>query len=168
MRGGTMLALLIAMSLGFQSTRPMRGGTLRSPLRHRLLPISIHPPRAGRDKLSAAALCSWVNFNPPAPCGAGPALPFAPFPRRPFQSTRPVRGGTRMVPGITYTRKFQSTRPVRGGTGGLPGHDQPCAISIHPPHAGRDHRETVSRSNRCISIHPPRAGRDANIVGKSL
>ena len=48
-RGGTMLALLIAMSLGFQSTRPMRGGTT---IRAVGLPkdeISIHPPHAGRD-----------------------------------------------------------------------------------------------------------------------
>ena len=66
-----MLALLIAMSLGFQSTRPMRGGTGKDrggrvdaefqstrPVRGGTvnvnwkivaLIISIHPPRAGRD-----------------------------------------------------------------------------------------------------------------------
>ena len=44
-----MLALLIAMSLGFQSTRPMRGGTSALGKQLEIDVISIHPPHAGRD-----------------------------------------------------------------------------------------------------------------------
>ena len=34
--------------------------------------ISIHPPLAGRDLFSPQRLSVPMNFNPPAPCGAGP------------------------------------------------------------------------------------------------
>ena len=33
--------------------------------------ISIHPPRAGRDKDPPTMTTKYQNFNPPAPCGAG-------------------------------------------------------------------------------------------------
>ena len=33
--------------------------------------ISIHPPLAGRDEVTTTARDRTVNFNPPAPCGAG-------------------------------------------------------------------------------------------------
>ena len=58
-------------------------------------PISIHPPRAGRDCNYRRILCQYANFNPPAPCGAGPAKPALSLKSMRFQSTRPVRGGTR-------------------------------------------------------------------------
>lgn len=38
-----------ARSALFQSTRPVRGGTDRFDKKRLLVPISIHPPRAGRD-----------------------------------------------------------------------------------------------------------------------
>ena len=79
--------------------------------------ISIHPPHAGRD-LEA--------FD------AEPEKPL-------FQSTRPMRGGTRWR---------------RRGNGG-------AAISIHPPHAGRDAGKRAAQIFCQISIHPPHAGRDA-------
>ena len=102
-----------------------------------------------------------TNFNPPAPCGAGPLNSnFATYPLE-FQSTRPVRGGTagsiQLVHQLHISihppragrdarghcrpgglHPFQSTRPVRGGT---LLHEQCCyskIISIHPPRAGRD------------------------------
>ena len=57
----------------FQSTRPVRGGTLYrvqvGAFRDR---ISIHPPRAGRDSSVLLVTCAnGLYFNPPAPCGAG-------------------------------------------------------------------------------------------------
>ena len=55
----------------FQSTRPVRGGTLRCPLQGFIVLISIHPPRAGRDDCSQDAVTKPCDFNPPAPCGAG-------------------------------------------------------------------------------------------------
>ena len=79
----------------FQSTRPLRGGTAAQRGRSRADGISIHPPLAGRDVLVTLHVTSaspfqstrplrggtqdriltklqWRNFNPPAPCGAGP------------------------------------------------------------------------------------------------
>ena len=78
----------------FQSTRPVRGGTITRftapppllisihPPRagrdctfphsvHRIKAISIHPPRAGRDQRCSSKELLHFHFNPPAPCGAG-------------------------------------------------------------------------------------------------
>ena len=78
----------------FQSTRPMRGGTCRQRYRRcargNFNPpalcgagrdivvkhfadclISIHPPRAGRDRRRFAPIRIHAYFNPPAPCEAG-------------------------------------------------------------------------------------------------
>ena len=55
----------------FQSTRPVRGGTV--PLYYWTTErmISIHPPRAGRDGIFLPVNLICFDFNPPAPCGAG-------------------------------------------------------------------------------------------------
>ena len=123
----------------FQSTRPVRGGTLMLIL-ILLSQFYFNPPApcgAGRPKIPIAPPRS--NFNPPAPCGAGLVFdcscscfcyfnPPAPCGagrspaqhlrcRTPeFQSTRPVRGGTMILSQAHGTAVFQSTRPVRGGT----------------------------------------------------
>ena len=124
------------------------------------------------------------DFNPPAPCGAGP-LPWANgiAPAR-FQSTRPMRGGTAWLPVVSEHRGhfnppapcgaglwpkdwgkglaiFQSTRPMRGGTRQVIRNVQRIHISIHPPHAGRDFPGRESANPIRISIHPPHAGRDS-------
>ena len=56
--------------------------------------ISIHPPRVGRDVLDSVDFTHFLDFNPPSPCGEGPAycciVPLASL----FQSTLPVWGGT--------------------------------------------------------------------------
>ena len=79
---------------GFQSTRPVRGGTSVTVDSMTEVTISIHPPRAGRDRSHTACTLdacisihppragrdgrpraprqSPMDFNPPAPCGAGP------------------------------------------------------------------------------------------------
>ena len=56
----------------FQSTRPLRGGTpdLLGAIDDD--EISIHPPLAGRDHCASSSSIRRANFNPPAPCGAGP------------------------------------------------------------------------------------------------
>ena len=169
--------------------------------------ISIHPPRAGRDRITRSKLPQARNFNPPAPCGAGPIKGIADFrivinfnPPAPcgagpfkalallifpsFQSTRPVRGGTHtnsdirpssiisihppragrdLILGrfIICTSLFQSTRPVRGGTetvGSVPTTPFPFQ-STRPVRGGTDLIRLKSKSKQ-ISIHPPRAGRD--------
>ena len=61
-----MLALLIAMSLGFQSTRPVRGGTFDDDDTLFDGEISIHPPRAGRDEGYFCAFCyKLISIHPP-------------------------------------------------------------------------------------------------------
>ena len=78
----------------FQSTRPVRGATDRSPIPHAARRVSIHAPRAGRDVKAARRLSDGqvsihapragrdsrttsvttviMRFNPRAPCGARP------------------------------------------------------------------------------------------------
>ena len=124
----------------FQSTRPIRGATImsimcpwdnsdfnpRAPYGARRLAdhvgqdgqrISIHAPHTGRDPSKAAARSLGAYFNPRAPYGARlPSLPPAARRRR-FQSTRPIRGATRVrcLAGSDGDG-FQSTRPIRGAT----------------------------------------------------
>ena len=100
----------------FQSTRPVRGGTKPVFSLFEMSAISIHPPRAGRDFFIIPQHLSDMNFNPPAPCGAGRRGDRAYRTTCGFQSTRPVRGGTNTVKLAETIITFQSTRPVRGGT----------------------------------------------------
>ena len=56
-----------------------------------------------------------------------------------FQSTHPVRGGTRNTGTSSYKSVlFQSTHPVRGGTNGCNNRSDVRRISIHPPREGWD------------------------------
>ena len=76
-RGGTLAHLaIIREAFIFQSTHPVRGGTWfpgRFPSRRH---ISIHPPRAGWDLMILDDLGVERNFNPPTPCGVGPGSRF--------------------------------------------------------------------------------------------
>ena len=123
----------------FQSTRPMRGGTLPLYGHAAQLCISIHPPRAGRDLRSR---CRWhpsQNFNPPAPCGAGLSWVSCGSLRGNFNPPAPCGAGPAWRD-ITYFIN---------------------RISIHPPRAGRDYFGVCLLPGLgIISIHPPRAGRD--------
>ena len=160
MRGGTKRAAWAFRLPQFQSTRPLRGGTITFPHTSRCRFISIHPPLAGRDAAVSAAqnpihisihpplagrdaghdsaeLVTWIsihpplagrdtigqyvpgaalNFNPPAPCGAGLRHRIYEAFGLEFQSTRPLRGGTAVLKHSGLTQEFQSTRPLRGGT----------------------------------------------------
>ena len=103
-----------------------------------------------------------VNFNPPAPCGAGlqdrvNELLNSKISIHPPRAGRDYRCTTTSA---TYLA-FQSTRPVRGGTLSLPRLLHRRGISIHPPRAGRDFHALPLIRSVAISIHPPRAGRDA-------
>ena len=101
----------------FQSTRPMRGATLRqrqsrescrsfnprapcgarpwlhSPFRSSVL-VSIHAPHAGRDRADIHDIDGLHGFNPRAPCGARLLASSIAMGITGFQSTRPMRGAT--------------------------------------------------------------------------
>ena len=126
-----------AASDEFQSTRPLRGGTADPLLGTNGNAISIHPPLAGRDTYLRSIRRACCHFNPPAPCGAGPAFLRDTLSRAHFNPPAPCgagqeRGGRRgerrdfnppapcgagPVPLSSYTPPllFQSTRPLRGG-----------------------------------------------------
>ena len=61
------------LGVGTISTHPPRAGRdFRRFAGWNTTTISTHPPRAGRDaEGGAAAQQIFINFNPPAPCGAG-------------------------------------------------------------------------------------------------
>ena len=102
----------------FQSTRPVRGATTPTSAALSMMVVSIHAPRAGRDGAVDGCPRADSRFNPRAPCGARLYAVCGPVGVLSFQSTRPVRGATRVR---------EASR-----AGGL--------VSIHAPRAGRDFR----------------------------
>ena len=123
--------------------------------------ISIHAPRVGRDCIPLNPAEQPENFNPRAPCGARQFDEEIAATGIPFQSTRPVRGATRIDIFPNAYKQFQSTHPVRGAT--LTRKNRWCTwtISIHAPRAGCDlARQRVVAGAVRISIHAPRAGCD--------
>ena len=78
----------------FQSTRPLRGATLRKEVWTEYLHISIHAPLAGRDS-GAAKPSSMMMISIHAPLAGRDGISkkiFTSISR--FQSTRPLRGAT--------------------------------------------------------------------------
>ena len=101
--------------------------------------VSIHAPHAGRDRRDTSRCGQCACFNPRAPCGA----------RHKAVSRNPGQ------------EKFQSTRPMRGATHRDVRPRVLPAVSIHAPHAGRDHPHCHTHRCRHVSIHAPHAGRDS-------
>ena len=82
--------------------------------------ISIHPPLAGRDLMFLGILCPDTNFNPPAPCGAGPAAHSPPASPPNFNPPAPCGAGQRSctkktVQNIAYCTKSAFTLAVLSG-----------------------------------------------------
>ena len=100
----------------FQSTRPVRGATVREQDLSDIPLVSIHAPRAGRDAGNRRCrLCTEV-----------------------FQSTRPVRGAT-----LPYTippslHRVSIHAPRAGCDDGRTNYLHARRVSIHAPRAGRD------------------------------
>ena len=169
----------------FQSTHPVRGGTIR-PARAlprfanfnpptpcgvgqggahpapRCIRISIHPPRAGWDDcdLSGCDLSDAISIHPPR-AGWDFRRQRGRYQSISFQSTHPVRGGT-FVSFLCYTivNDFNPPTPCGVGLKQCRAARHMSTISIHPPRAGWD-GDTISGPRRPpISIHPPRAGWD--------
>ena len=94
-RGGTLPEKPKGKNTGkFQSTRPVRGGTHSSKAQKDSRQISIHPPRAGRDDIDKKLrdLCD-ISIHPPR-AGRDGLILLSCCLLIGFQSTRPVRGGT--------------------------------------------------------------------------
>ena len=134
--------LLASKSLDFNPPAPCGAGLRR--LRYQWRVGHFNPPApCGAGRFTWVTMCSVIwYFNPPAPCGAGHPSDWNTDDPAPFQSTRPMRGGTAADPDVL---------PM--GT-----------ISIHPPRAGRDQALVGSIPYGFISIHPPRAGRDVRLA----
>ena len=115
-RGATLTSCTWSGSRLFQSTRPVRGATTLRNSSGTSSRVSIHAPRAGRDRGRQHHAKGNVSFNPRAPCGARlPASRMVGMNFK-FQSTRPVRGATMTRTILLRSLVFQSTRPVRGAT----------------------------------------------------
>ena len=125
----------------FQSTRPVRGATSDGSAGRPCGPISIHAPRAGRDKLrgqnrqliliSIHAPRAGRDADRSAPCRFYPEISIhAPRAGRdsarvqtgaglPISIHAPRAGRDVLVTQFTHMAdEFQSTRPVRGATSG--------------------------------------------------
>ena len=94
-RGGTSISSTSISTKGFQSTHPVRGGTegqLPGPV---AVKISIHPPRAGWDLLGGALSQQdvLISIHPPRAGWDFVSVQMW-YPLKEFQSTHPVRGGT--------------------------------------------------------------------------
>ena len=78
----------------FQSTLPVRGGTSCSAIVN--FCHDFNPPSpCGEGRLWWCRRGYPGDFNPPSPCGEGLRGGLTPEARQEFQSTLPVRGGTR-------------------------------------------------------------------------
>ena len=85
--------------------------------------------------------------------------------RSPFQSTRPLRGGTALCRGKIAAVKFQSTRPLRGGTEtfDLTAKDD-VFQSTRPLRGGTPLRQQPWGILRFQSTRPLRGGTSASMV----
>ena len=159
-RGATRRAMYGMRSWLFQSTRPVRGATISGALDLGGDAVSIHAPRAGRDLPCVVSYLRTGCFNPRAPCGARRRA----FRRLSafllFQSTRPVRGATRVPSASSLARRVSIHAPRAGRDVDSDAADHRAAVSIHAPRAGRDPRLYHVPLPRRVSIHAPRAGRD--------
>ena len=73
------------------------------------------PCGAGPPPISRMPIVS-SNFNPPAPCGAGPTITRAIPSIKDFNPPAPCGAGRKSYSYRIFIPPFQSTRPVRGGT----------------------------------------------------
>ena len=139
MRGGTTNACANGSTAAFQSTRPVRGGTITG----------------------LALALGFTDFNPPAPCGAGRDGGRARHPQPDFNPPAPCGAGLRQSAGdYLPNRYFNPPAPCGAGQHLRTQLNDMMRISIHPPRAGRD---VYLCHNRCHifafqSTRPVRGG----------
>ncbi len=182
-RGATSWSMAFAMRIAFQSTRPARGATRLVAVQHSHRRVSIHAPRAGRDRSDPAPARRPCSFNPRAPRGARlwdfQTMPYGSL----FQSTRPARGATARTPRAQARCSCFNPRAPRGAR--LPRKPTAGSTACFNPRAPRGARPGLFGGVRMIalfqstrpargatqhptrffclvpvSIHAPRAGRD--------
>ena len=123
----------------FQSTHPVGARHVLAIRPNVPTNISTHMPRRARRRMARRSTSLSMDFNPPAPCGAGQTPP------------KWVRGQD----------SFQSTCPVWGRTYAAPEREPiPFRISIHLPRVGQDVTRHNCAAGSAISIHLPRVGQD--------
>ncbi len=123
----------------FQSTHPVWDGTITSNAHAQVHRISIHPSRVGWDQNHVDVFFDGLHFNPPIPCGMGPAEPLVSFCAFHI-SIHPSRVGWDCPSSSRANRVklFQSTHPVWDGTAHLVLNEIIIGISIHPSRVGWD------------------------------
>ena len=182
-RGATGMLFNFRMdSIIFQSTRPVRGATAARLAKAADAAISIHAPRAGRDRRwpspAPTSIISihapragrdpgrWKKgdkscyFNPRAPCGARPGSQPAVCGQGGISIHAPRAGRDGRCTGVGQAQAISIHAPRAGRDGGKDDATHYHKISIHAPRAGRDYRASQDRAHAEISIHAPRAGRD--------
>ena len=122
----------------FQFTHPVRGATLSSGIKRKLVRVSIHAPRAGCDSMSDYTIEQVDGFNSRTPCGVRRSVK-GDEPRRQVSIHAP-RAGCDIVVDFLISQE---------------------TVSIHAPRAGCDDGAVNPRRSPLVSIHAPRAGCDA-------
>ena len=129
--------------------------------------ISIHSPRAGRD-VSRFAIKRWrqkISIHSPRAGRDTLSSPFSSTVNLIFQSTRPVRGETRVVRVSRLREKHFNplapcgARRYTARRGYVSGYFNPLA-----PCGARRLVSSCNAGHCAISIHSPRAGRDSHIL----
>ena len=161
-RGGR-LGLLphLLHALGFQSTPPARGATVKMKVRRWSMSISIHAPREGGDsRMYTLSAASKISIHAPREGGDG-GINYPP-PYKEDLNPRPPRGGRRFVRIVSLSLPIISIHAPREGgdpeygyvLGGCHG------ISIHAPREGGDNAaRRTSEEVHHFNPRPPRGGR---------
>ena len=125
----------------FQSTLPARGATTQLLVEKNFIPISIHAPRTGSDRI----------------------LPALSVPKAEFQSTLPARGATG-VPAVAAP--LADDFNPRSPHGERHNHCNfwlcRCYFNPRSPHGERRFMTNLISFTRRISIHAPRTGSDSS------
>ena len=122
--------------------------------------ISIHSPHAWRDRSLMYLRTFLTNFNPLSSCEERRVISKVINIVQIFQSTLLMRGETCTEKDCEYCPIFQSTLLMRGETNVSMTYFIIKEISIHSPHARRDHQHQFQVIFQLISIHSPHARRD--------
>ena len=189
-RGATHETARLLSVQPFQSTRPVRGATSHRSTGSRTQNVSIHAPRAGRDRRREVQEEGVHGFNPRAPCGArlgrfSFAVDLLCFNPRAPCGARLAGAYRRVLPWRFNPRAPCGARRAGRCTG--------CGLGCFNPRAPCGARQslvlwiweemlfqstrpvrgaTFPASSpicaRAVSIHAPRAGRDGGLFGGCL